>query len=184
MEETQNTYFNALYDVAKAVNSSLETTEVLAAIVAATTEATGAKGCSLLLLDEEGKELVHSADHGLSQEYLSKGEIVADRSLAGALEGETVVVSDVADDPRIQYPAEAMAEGIRSILCVPLMSRDRVIGEMRTYHAEQQEFSADTKRLLHAVASLSGIAIENSKIHDSLKRAHDACLRELWHWQP
>ena len=184
MEGTQDSYFNALYNVAKAVNSAIETPEVLAAIVAATTEATGAKGCSLLLLDEEGKELVHSADHGLSQEYLSKGEIMAERSLAGALEGETVVVADVANDPRIQYPAEALAEGIRSILCVPLTSRGQVIGQMRTYQADMQEFSADTKKLLDAVASLSGIAIENSKIHESLKRAHDACLRELWHWQP
>jgi len=184
MDEAQNRYFDALYEVARAVNSSLNREGVLATIVAAAATATGAKACSLLLLDAEKKKLVHSADHGLSEEYLSKGEVMAERSLADALKGETVVVSDVSTDPRMQYPAEAMVEGIRSILCVPLMSRDHVIGQMRTYHAEQQEFSAGTKKLLHAVASLSGIAIENSKIHDSLKRAHDACLRELWHWQP
>lgn len=184
MDEAQNRYFDALYEVARAVNSSLNREEVLATIVAAAATATGAKACSLLLLDAEKKKLVHSADHGLSEEYLSKGEVMAERSLADALKGETVVVSDVSTDPRMQYPAEAVREGIGSVLCVPLAARDRIIGEMRTYHSQKQDFPTDTIKLLHAVASLSAIAVENSMIHDSLKRAHDVCLRELWHWQP
>ena len=184
MKEKQERYFDALYEVAKAVNSSLDTDEVLARIVAATTEATGAKGCSVLLLDDERKELTHSATHGLSDDYLHKGEILADRSLARALQGETVVVSDVSTDSRIQYPAEAVKEGIGSLLCVPLAVRDQIIGEMRIYRSQQQDIPPDMVKLLTAVASLSAIAIENSRIHDSLRKAHDVCLRELWHWQP
>ena len=184
MEEAQGRYFDALYQVAKAVNSSLNTEEVLATAVQATTEATGARGCSLLLLDADRNELVHSAAHGLSEEYLRKGGVIADRSLADALRGETVMVTDVSSDPRIQYPAEAADEGIGSMLCVPLAARDHIIGEMRIYHAQKQDFSADTVKLLQAVASVSALAIQNSRMHDSLKTAHDACLRELCHWQP
>jgi GAF domain-containing protein len=184
METVQDRYFDALYSVAKVVSSTLDRDELLTTIVAATTKATGAKGCSLLLLDADKNELVHKAVHGLSDAYLRKGEVLADRSLADALKGETVAVSDVSRDPRVQYQAEAEKEGIGSILCVPLAARNRILGEMRTYHHEKQDFNTDTVRLVQAVASLSAIAIENSMIHDSLKRAHETCLRELWHLQP
>ncbi|MEE8372422.1 MAG: GAF domain-containing protein [Dehalococcoidia bacterium] len=184
MVESQARYFDALYDVARAVNSTLHAEEVLSTIVKAATEATNAKGCCLLLLDDEKKRLVHSADYGLSDNYIRKGELLADRSLADTLKGEPVAVTDVSSDPRIQYPAEAAQEGIGSLLCVPLAARNVTIGEMRIYRAEKQDFPADMVKLLTAIANLSAIAIDNSRIHESLKKAHDVCRMELWHWQP
>jgi GAF domain-containing protein len=177
-------YFDALYEVARAINSTLNGGEVLGRIVKTTTEAAAAKGCSLLLLDAEERALIHSADYGLSDEYLSKGEVMADRSLTDALKGETVAVSDVANDPRIQYPEEAVREGIGSVLCVPLAEREKVIGELRIYRSEKQDFPEDMIKMLTAVANLSAIAIENSRMYASLKSAHDVCQRELWHLQP
>ncbi len=184
MDGSQAKYFDALYDVAKTVNSTLDFNEVLFRIVEAATVATSAKGCALLLLDDDQKQLVHSADYGLSDEYLRKGEILAHSSLGDALKGEVVTVSDVSRDPRIQYPAEAIKEGIGSMLCVPLSAREKIIGEMRIYRSEMGDFSTDIVKLLAAVANLSAIAIENSRIHESLRKAHDVCQQELWHWQP
>jgi len=40
------------------------------------------------------------------------------------------------------------------------------------------------KELLTAIANLSAIAIQNARLHDSLRQALDTCQRELWHWQP
>ena len=94
------------------------------------------------------------------------------------------MISDVTNDPRIQYPAEAVKEGIGSILCVPLSVRNIAIGEMRIYASQKQDFPTDTVKLLTAIASISAIAVENSNIHDSLKKAYEVCQRELWHWQP
>ena len=180
----QERYFDVLYEVVKTVNSTLNGDKVLARIVKATTEATDAKGCSVLLLDVDKKELIHSAAYGLSDDYLRKGNIIADRSLADTMKGETVTVSDVSHDPRIQYPEEAIQEGICSVLCVPLTTKDKIIGEMRIYRSQTEDFPEEIVKLLTAVANLSAIAIENSRIYDSLKKAHDVCQRELWHLQP
>ncbi|MEE8470116.1 MAG: GAF domain-containing protein [Dehalococcoidia bacterium] len=184
MDDSQARYFDALHEVARTVNSTLNADEVLSKIVKAATEATDAKGCSVMLLDDEKKHLVHSASYGLSDQYLHKGEILADRSLADALKGEPVAISDISNDRRIQYRAEAEKEGIGSMLCVPLAVRDVVTGVIRVYWPRKEDFSANTVKLLAAIANLSAIAIDNSHMHDSLRKAYDACRQELWHWQP
>ena len=184
MEGIQARYFDALLQAAEAINSSLKADEVLATIVGAATEATGAKGCSLMLLDEEKKYLVHTATFGLSQQYLHKGVIMADRSLADALEGEVVTVSDVSNDSRLQYPAEAEKEGIQSMLCVPVAIRGVLMGAIRIYRSQKGAFSDSDVRLLSAIANLSAIALQNARMFASLREAYETCRLELWHWQP
>lgn len=184
MEALENRYFVALHEAAKAINSTLNINEVLSKIVRATALATKAKACSVMLLDVDRKYLVHQATYGLSEQYMHKGIIMADRSLADTLKGEPVAVTDVANDSRLQYPEEAIKEGIASMLCVPLTARDIIIGVIRIYTSQKQEFSADTVKLLCAIADLSAIAIDNARMHDSLRKAYEVCRSELWHWQP
>ena len=52
-----------------------------------------------------------------------------------------VAIFDVADDPRIQYPDAAIKEGIPSILSVPIIIGEKLIGCMRVYTAEPWEFT-------------------------------------------
>lgn len=137
-----------------------------------------------MLLDDALTHLVHTATYGLSDQFLSKGVISADRIMIETTGGKPVVVSDVSNDPRIQYPQETMKEGIFSELSVPLYLRDRITGVLRIYSGKRQEFSADVIKLLSAIADLSAIAIENARMHESLKKAHDVCLTELGYWQP
>lgn len=184
MESIQHHHFNALHEAAKAINSTLNLDEALAKIVRATTEATGAKGCSIMLLDEGKMYLVHTATYGLSDQYIRKGVIMADQSLADALKGEPVIVSNACSDPRLQYPVEAEKEGIGSMLCVPMAVRDVVIGVIRIYSSQKQDFSQEDVSLLTAIANISAIAIQNARMHDSLRKAYETCRVELWHWQP
>lgn len=184
MKELGGRYFDVLYEVARTINSTLDAEEVLRMIVKSATEETGARGCSLLLLDADKKCLLHSSSYGLSEEYLHKGDVTADRSIADALKGEPVVVTDVSNDPRIQYPVEALKEGIGSMLCVGLYVGGTPIGVMRIYRSGKGDFSADTVKLVSAIANLSAVAIKNSRTHDSLRKAHEVCQRELWYWQP
>lgn len=184
MSEVRVRYFDALRKAGEAVNSSLKLDEVLETIAEVTTQAIRVKGCSILLLDESSHSLFHVASHGLSAEYLHKGAVSADRSVSDALTGKTVAVGDVSIDPRVQYPTEASTEGIASMLCAPLVVRGKVIGVIRIYSAQKGDFSASVTELLEAIANLSAIAIENARMYESLKDAHQVCLQELWQLQP
>jgi len=177
-------YLGAVHEAAKIINSTLRIEEVLSTIVKVASKETNAKGCSIMLLDVNNKSLEHTQTYGLSDEYLRKGVIMADYVLEDTMKGEPIMVRDVTEDPRIQYPAAALKEGIASMLSVPLNLKGTTIGVVRTYFSEKQEFSADKIKLLSAITDLSAIAITNARMHDSLKKAHEVCTEELGYWQP
>jgi GAF domain-containing protein len=177
-------YFDALRRAAEAVNSSLTLEDVLCTVSRVTAEATRVKACSVLLLDEETKCLVHTASHGLSREYLHKGAVSADRSLAEALQGHPIAVSDVTADLRVQYPGDAVREGVASMLCAPIVGRGKIMGVIRIYSAQKGDFSPSVTELLVAIANLSALAIQNARMYGAVKEAHQVCLQELWQLQP
>ena len=69
-------------------------------------DALGVKGCTLFLVNHKTKHLEVAASMGLSNEYLNKGPVSAVESIPSSLEGP-VAISNVMDDPRIQYPEAA-----------------------------------------------------------------------------
>src|SRR6476661_4545504 len=74
-ELPQRDYYQALYQAALTISSSLELDQVLQSVVASTTKAMQIKACLLRLLDPTTGQLRLSAVHGLSSEYLAKGPV-------------------------------------------------------------------------------------------------------------
>jgi GAF domain-containing protein len=159
----------ALYEVAAAINSSLDPAGVLTAIVQNTATAMAAKGSSILLLSTDRQDLHHSANSGLSERYLMKGPLRMDPDLAGPLEGKPVAILDVSKDPRVQYRKEAIEEGIASMLSVPIRLRGEVVGVMRVYTAEIRQFTSDDIDFVEAVANLGAIALDNAARYTEAK---------------
>ena len=151
------------------MNSSLELQEVLQQIVKSTTESTGSKGCTLMLLDEKGEQLDVMTSFGLSDQYVNKGPLSADKSIFDTLKGKPVIIEDAASDPRLQYPLEAKQEGIASIVSLPIVLRERVIGVLRLYTAVPCRFAEDDIDFLSAIALQSGLVIENAKMYEHAK---------------
>jgi signal transduction protein with GAF and PtsI domain len=168
-------YFKALYDVAKVINASLKPEEVLAQIVKCVAEAMAAKACSLRVLDSRGERLLMGGSWGLSEGYIRKGPVLIRESGLDrrALKGETVRLADAQTDPNFQYQGKAKAEGIRSVLVVPLRLAQKSIGVLRVYSGEVREFHDDEIRFLQAVANLSAIALENARMHQVLRTDFD-----------
>lgn len=175
-------YYRTLYKVAMKITSSLDPVSVLGSVAEAAAEAMGAKGCALMLLSEDGKELIHSADYGLSHKYVGKGPVYVDKSISDTLDGKSVAIFNVETDPRVQYGAAAVEEGIASILSVPIMLRGDVIGVMRVYTAARMEFNAGQIEFAEALASLGGIAIDNARAHFSLAEAYETLRRQKIPW--
>src|SRR4030067_2450360 len=93
-----------LYEISKKVIASVGVQNVLHAIVESITIGTKAKGCSLLVLSQEGDKLYHHVSYGISKEYIGKGIVEGDNTVRRVLEGESVAITDISNDPRVQYP--------------------------------------------------------------------------------
>jgi len=176
MESNSKDYYRALYEVVRAVNSSLEPQTVLQRITENVSQAMQVKACSLRLLSEDGKYLLAGASHGLSEGYLRKGrvDLSGSRIDQEVLRGENVFLYDVCEDSRFQYPEAARKEGITSVLAVPLrVPEGRVIGVLRAYSEERREFDSEETDFLNAVADLCALAIANATAHNRLKMVQE-----------
>jgi GAF domain-containing protein len=173
MKDSEYTYYSAFIEITKEISSSIDLGTVLHLIVKSVCEITGSKGCTLMLLDEKGERLEVKSFFGLSEQYVRKGPLAADRSIGDALKGEPVIIEDAASDPRVQYPYEAGREGIASIISVPIILRKRSIGVLRLYTSVPCQFTEDDIHFLSAVAMQSGLAIENARIYEDVKSNHE-----------
>ena len=173
MMDSENTYLSAFIKITQAISSSIDLQEVLHLIVKSTCEITGSKGCTLILLDGEGERFEVKSSYGLSDQYLGKGPISADKSISDTLKGEPVIIEDATSDPRVQYPHEAKKEGIASIVSVPIIFRERIMGALRLYTPVFCRFTQDDIDFLSAIAMQSGLAIENAKMYEQVKSNHE-----------
>ena len=162
-------HYETLLKVTDAVSQSKAPEEVFRLTVETLKTALGAKGCCLFLIDEKTQELGLAAASGLSQNYLQKGPIKHIGSLKSSLENGPLTIHNVADDTRIQYPTEAVAEGIVSILSVPIKMHGRVEGIIRIYSAETWDFALKDVNLLQAVAQIAGMAIDLGRLYQGFE---------------
>jgi signal transduction protein with GAF and PtsI domain len=165
--------------VGQALNSPIDTVELLELVARSLVKQFHLKGCHFRLLSRDQRILEHVASHGLSQEYLGKGTVEADRSVAEALDGDTVMVVECATDPRIQYPEACVKEGIASMLTIPLKARGQVIGVVRLSTSERREFSRQELQILEVVASFCASVVVHWMFQSIIARVTEAIRSSL-----
>ncbi len=170
--------YKSLYDIAIEVYSSTSREAVLNDIVRSATLALEIKGCSLMLLSANRKQLIHTASYGLSESYLGKGPLWVGPILAEALSGNPVAVENVTTDPRIQYQDQAIGEGIVSMLSVPVILHGETTGVLRIYTDERRRFSHDDIQFLNLIASLGAIALKKAAEYESQEKYYEQRLQE------
>ncbi len=165
---------HAIFEIDKAITSAVDLDTVLQQIVQMSIGLFDAKISSLMLLDEDSRELVLAAAHGLSEEYIHKGNIKVGESIAGRViqEGRPIAVSDISVDPRHIYLGFARKEGLVSLLSVPLSLKDKVIGVLNIYTDIPHNFTPHEIALFTSLASQAAIAIENARLFESLEEIY------------
>lgn len=164
------TRLETVYETAEAVSSTLELAQVLDRLAQHTASALGVRACSIRLLDESGARLKVAAVYGLSDAYIQKGDLIlAQNPLAReVLAGKTIIVNDVTTDTRLQYPRQALEEGIYAMLSAPLQGKKGPLGLIRAYSTEPNHFTQDDAEFLTAIARQGSIAIENALAYQAL----------------
>jgi signal transduction histidine kinase len=125
---------------------------------------------AILMLDESTDELVARAAVGLEEEVEAGVRIPVGGGFAGriAAERRAIVLDDV-NHANVLNPI-LREKGIKSLLGVPLMASDTVLGVLHVGTLEPRYFNADDVDLLELVASRAAIAIERARIHDEVVR--------------
>ena len=154
-------FLNLAADIA----ASLDIKAILQTLTKEVAQALRVKAASIRLLNDERTVLQLVASYGLSEKYLQKGPISAEKSIAEALNGKPVAIVDASTDKGVQYKKEKKEEGIVSILCVPIKAKEEVIGVLRLYSDKKREFTEDEVELVTALAYQGGLAIQNASLY-------------------
>lgn len=174
--ERERHYLKNFQEIAQAINSTLTINKVLQLVVTKITEVMGVLGTSVRLLDNKTNTLYLAQAHGLSERFLNKGPVDAQKSIAENMAGRIVVIEDVYTDPRIQYRAEVIEEGIRKILSIPLQVRGKVIGVLRIFTGDREPFHDLEIQFAAAVAQQCAMAIENAQMYQRVKYEYQQLL--------
>ena len=162
----------------KAISHAISTYEDLNLLINHLAEGTsrtfGAKGCSIMLLDERENQLFHVSSYGISDEYLRKGPIALDAKYCAFFKGEPVFIENMQKDPRVHYPEAATREGIVSMLSVPIKYREASIGLIRIYHGETNPFNEEDISALCVLAAHLGLVIEYNGLKNFLDKVKNA----------
>jgi len=163
----------ALYEVGQAVNSTLEIDTVLNQVMDHIIELTGAERGFLMLRDEETGELEFRVARNMERETINSSSFEVSRTIVDkvANEGVPIVTTNAQADPRFATQESIVAYSLRSILCVPLRVRDRVIGVIYADNRIKTGLFSDHDRdLLAAFANQAAVAIQNARLYESIKR--------------
>jgi len=156
----------ALSKISQAITSELYLEDILKLIVSVTAEVMNSKICSLMLLDEEGRELVVKATQSVSEAYLNKPPVRVGEGIAGlvAKTGKPIISKDVKKDPRYLNRKIAQKERLCSLLSVPMVVKGKVIGVLNCYTSKLHSFSKSEISVLTAVANQAAVAIRNTEL--------------------
>ncbi len=171
--------------VGDALGSSLDLNTVCARTVDLLQEALAPEHCSVMLADVEGG-LVRVAARGAFDDEATTYEFAAESAtfakgegIAGvvASEGRVVRLDDVADDPRfVDRPASEVQPV--SLLCLPLVARDRVIGVLNLSDSVPEAFELRHERILAIIANAVAMAVENARLFSEVRRSREALADE------
>jgi signal transduction protein with GAF and PtsI domain len=167
-EQSQGAFrrMEALAAVAQTIAAENYLDRILQAISEMVAETLDSPVCSIMLVDDERRELVINAARCSTPEYLHKMPIKIEDSLIGRVirEGRHIMVPNVLEEKQYRYPELARKTGLASLLSVPLISREKVIGTINIYTRESRAFSEDEVGFVKVVAGQAAIAIENARL--------------------
>lgn len=158
--------FAKLYEVSKAIGSSLDLEVVLQRVMDAIITLTQAERGFLMLLNDDGVLEVRIA-RNFDQESLDSGEVAVSRTITRQVfeQARPIVTTNAAEDPRYAGQASIVANQLRSIMAAPLLARGTTIGVVYVDNRIRTGLFRETDlELLEAFAGQAAVAIENARL--------------------
>jgi diguanylate cyclase (GGDEF)-like protein len=163
----------ALNEIGRALTSTLDLPEVLRLVMGRAQDLLKASRFSLLLLDDQARELRFEVAAGPGADRLSTLRLQLGEGIAGwvAREGQPVLVQEVTRDPRFSPRHDALTgQTSHSLIAVPLVSKGRTLGVIEVVSGVgERELTPEDLLTVQALADHAAIAIENAQAFERIR---------------
>ncbi len=162
----------ALANISQVVNSSLQLDDVLRIVMDTIVRLTGAERGFLMLKDSRGELSVHIA-RNWERESLDPSDMALSRTIINRVltEGQPILTTNAQQDPRFDAQESIISLNLRSILCVPLILKESIIGVIYADNRLREGLFTETEKdLLVAFANQAAVAIENARLFESVRQ--------------
>lgn len=176
-QQTQT--MQSILSMANTTASTLSLRRVLVRLVQEVSILFQAKLCSLMLVDKKGEELVLQAVYGCSLEYLNRRNLPIRGTLFGSVvrRRENLIVEDVRVHPEYRDRELAQAEGLCTLLAVPIRSGNECLGLLGLYSAKPRAWPTHEVAWVELVAGSAAVAIRNATLTEDLHVMEDQTLQ-------
>ena len=158
-----------LMEASKALNSTLDLSELLGRILEVAKTQVDAERGTLFLVDDSTNEIWSLIAHGLEKQEI---RLPLGKGIAGhvAKTGETVIISDAYADPRFNPDVDKRTGyHTRSILCLPISNKaGKVIAALQLLNKNEGTFNEEDAEFLRTLSGHMGLALENAQLHQAL----------------
>jgi two-component system, sensor histidine kinase PdtaS len=162
----------ALRDIARALSVAWDLDTTLDLIVRKTTEVMGMDSCSIYLLDPDGETLRLRATTGLARAVLGKATLQLGEGMTGhaAAVNQPVYARDAWQNPHFKWLDDVAEQNLRSLLAVPLVVEEQVIGALNVQTEALHTFTDNEVEIVSLIGDLAAGALVKARLHDSQRR--------------
>ena len=156
-----------LIDIARDLASTLDLDVLLARIVQAAVEISGAEAASILLYDETSQQLYFLVSTNIDEPTLSGLIVPLDGSIAGWIVNnrKPVRIMNVHEDPRFYSTIEAITGlATKSLLGIPLLTKNKIVGVLEVLNKPKGRFTDKDESMLLVLGAQAAVAIENARL--------------------
>jgi HD-GYP domain-containing protein (c-di-GMP phosphodiesterase class II) len=182
-EQETKSRLGLLCEVGKRVGSVSHLSRMVKQVTQMTQHTLNASASSVLLFDDNERELVFEVAEGQAGKVLKQIRISAESGIAGwvARKGKPLIVNDVSQDPRFSRGVDELTTFVtESIICAPLIVQHKVIGVIEVLNkVDGSDFSEQDLDTLVSVASTAAMALENAKLHQVALDAYKSTIKAL-----
>ncbi|MBW1785883.1 MAG: GAF domain-containing protein [Deltaproteobacteria bacterium] len=167
-------FYEVFRDISVLVHSRKSIREIMDLVVLKATEILKAKGALFRLHDLDTKRFEVTVAYGMGNRYLSKGPVSSEKIIEDLKwHYDILIIDDIWNAPRVEYPQQAWDEGIRMMLDVPLVYGDEILGVLRIYLAEKRSFSEEEIKFLTSIAEQCACAINKIRVIENQQEKYE-----------